>query len=100
MAWYDEKVERQNTLAQAAQVQSLGSIPLIVLASAKPPSLEGGGQEHHDLWLELQQDLLLLSEDSEIRIYEVGHYPQFQSPDLVIEAILETCGRCSDWSGS
>jgi pimeloyl-ACP methyl ester carboxylesterase len=92
MAWFDEKVESPNTLAQAGQYDYLGDFPLIVIATARPPSIEQG-QAIHDLWVELQQELLLLSKNSEIRIYEVGHYPQLQSPELVIEAIQDVLER-------
>jgi hypothetical protein len=93
MAWFDEKVEAPNTLAQAGQVEYLGNLPLIVIASSKPSPSVAQGQILQDLWLELQQELLLLSENSEIRIYEVGHYPQLQSPELVIEAIRDVQRR-------
>jgi hypothetical protein len=62
MAWFDEKAEGPNTLAQAGQYEYLGDLPLIVIATAIPPfSIEDRGQILHDLWLELQQELLLLS---------------------------------------
>jgi hypothetical protein len=70
-------------------------LPLIVIATSRPPSIEGG-QILDDLWLELQQELLLLSENSEIRIYKGGHYPQLQSPELVVEAIQDVLGRCAE----
>ena len=99
MAWFDEKVEGPNTLAQAEQYEYLGDIPLIVIAATLPPSsLDGQRQILEDLWLELQQELLLLSKNSEIRIYEVGHYPQLQSPELVIRAIQDVLGRCEETS--
>ena len=95
LAWYDENVESSNTLAQAGVVESLGDIPLIVVASATPPTSIGDqGGEFHELWLELQQDLTALSDNSEIRVYEIGHYPQFQSPALVIEAVEDVIERC------
>lgn len=97
MAWFDEKVEAPNTLAQAGQYQNLGDFPLIVIAASSPPaSLGVQGQELQDLWLELQRELLLLSENSEIRTYEVGHYPQLQSPELVIEAIQDVLESCEE----
>jgi len=97
MAWFDEKVEAPNTLAQAGQYDYLGDFPLIVLATSRPsPSLGDLGQELDDLWLELQQELLLLSENSEIRIYEGGHYPQLQDPEVVIEAVQDVLGRCAE----
>jgi pimeloyl-ACP methyl ester carboxylesterase len=95
MAWFDEKVEAPNTLAQAGQYEYLGDFPLIVIATVVPiSSAADQGQSLNDLWLELQQELLSLSENSEIRVYEVGHYPQLQSPELVIEAIQDVLGRC------
>jgi len=95
MAWFDEKVESPNTLAQAGHYEYLGDWPLIVLATSKPSSSLGDlGQKLDDLWLDLQRELILLSENSEIRIYEGGHYPQLQDPEVVIEAIQDVLGRC------
>ena len=97
MTWFDEKVESPNTLAQAGQYEYLGNWPLIVLATSGPsPSLGDLGQQLDDLWIEMQRELLLLSENSEFRSYEIGHYPQLQSPELVIEAIQDVLGRCED----
>ncbi|MEJ2749497.1 MAG: alpha/beta hydrolase [Anaerolineae bacterium] len=97
MAWFDEEVEVPNTLAQAGQVDTLGDLPLIVLATSRPsPSLGDLGQELDDLWLEIQRELLSLSENSEIRIYEGGHYPQLQDPEVVIEAVQDVLGRCTE----
>ena len=96
MAWFDEEVESPNTLAQAGQYTYLGDWPLIVLATSRPsPSLGDLGQTLDDLWLEMQRDLLSLSGNSEIRIYEGGHYPQLQSPEMVIEAIQDVVGKCA-----
>jgi pimeloyl-ACP methyl ester carboxylesterase len=94
MAWFDEKVESPDTLAQAGAYDYLGDFPLIVIASAKQPSSVEGGEEFQDLWLELQYENLSLSDHSEIRIYETGHYPQIQTPELVIEAIQDVLERC------
>ena len=99
MTWFDETVESPNTLVQAGQYEYLGDWPLIVLATSRPsPSLGDLGQKLDDAWLEMQRDLLSLSENSEIRIYEGGHYPQLQSPELVIAAIQDVLGRCEDTS--
>jgi pimeloyl-ACP methyl ester carboxylesterase len=46
----------------------------------------------------MQRELLSLSENSEIRIYEGGHYPQLQDPELVIKAIQDMLGRCEEKS--
>ncbi len=95
MAWFDEEVESPNSLAQAGQYESLGNLPLIVFATSRPsPSLGDLGQTLDDLWLDMQRELLSLSENSEIRIYEGGHYPQIQNTELVIEAIQDMLERC------
>jgi pimeloyl-ACP methyl ester carboxylesterase len=95
MAWFDEEVESPNSMAQAGQVEALGDLPLIVLATSRPsPSLGDLGQELDDQWLEMQRDLLSLSTNSEIRIYESGHYPQLQDPSLVIESIQDVLADC------
>jgi pimeloyl-ACP methyl ester carboxylesterase len=99
MAWFDEEVESPNTLAQAGRYQYLGDWPLIVLATSGPsPSLGELGKKLDDVWLELQRELLLLSENSELRSYEIGHYPQLQEPEVVIDAIQDVLGRCEDTS--
>jgi pimeloyl-ACP methyl ester carboxylesterase len=95
MTWFDEKVESLNTLAQAGHYEYLGDWPLIVLATSGPsPSLGVLGQKLDDVSLKMQQELLLLSENSEFRSYEIGHYPQLQYPEVVIEAIQDVLGRC------
>jgi pimeloyl-ACP methyl ester carboxylesterase len=101
MTWFDEKVESPNTLAQAGHYEYLGDWPLIVLATSGPsPSLGDLGQRLDDLWLEMQRELLLLSENSEFRSYEIGHYPQLQSPEVVIKAIQDVLERCSETAPS
>jgi len=95
MAWFDEKVESPNTLSQAGRYEYLGDWLLIVLATSGPsPTLGDLGQKLDDLWLEMQRELLLLSENSEFRSYQIGHYPQLQDPEVVIEAIQDVLERC------
>jgi len=97
MAWFDEKVESPNTLAQAGRYRYLGDWPLIVLATSGPsPSLGALGVKLDDVWLEMQRELLLLSKNSEFRSFEIGHYPQLQEPEVVIEAIQDVLERCED----
>jgi pimeloyl-ACP methyl ester carboxylesterase len=94
MAWFDETVESPDTLAQAGRYEYLGDWPLIVLATSGPsPSLGVLGQKLDDLSLEMQRELLLLSENSEFRSYQIGHYPQLQDPEVVIEAIQDVLAR-------
>lgn len=95
MAWFDESVEGANTLRQAGEYDYLGNFPLIVLASARP-ALQGQGGDAQDTWLELQQELTLLSEDSEIRLLgESGHYIQFDQPEAVVEAVRNVVQSCA-----
>lgn len=94
MAWFDEKVESTNTLAQAGHYEYLGDWPLIVLATSGPsPSLGDLGLKLDELSIEMQRELLLLSKNSEFRSYEIGHYPQLQRPEVVIEAIEDVLER-------
>jgi pimeloyl-ACP methyl ester carboxylesterase len=95
MTWFDENVEGPNTLAQAGQYEYLGDTPLIVLASARP-SIQVKGRDLQDVWLELQQELTLLSESSEFRtLQESGHYIQFDHPQKVVEAVRDVIQRCA-----
>jgi hypothetical protein len=52
LVWFDESVEVPNTLVQAGQYETLGRIPLIVLASVQPPSLfsKVEGRDLQDTW--------------------------------------------------
>jgi pimeloyl-ACP methyl ester carboxylesterase len=89
MAWFDETAEGPNTLAQAGQYEHLGNIPLIVLAAAR------SSHDLQEVWLELQQKLTLLSDNSEIRMLEgAGHYVQFDQPQEVVEAVRDVVQRC------
>ena len=94
MAWFDETVEAPATLAQAGQYEYLGSFPLIVIAASGAPTSVAQGEALQDLWVELQHELISLSDNSEIRVYETGHYPQLQDPELVIEAIQDVLDKC------
>jgi pimeloyl-ACP methyl ester carboxylesterase len=99
MAWFDEMVEAPTTLAQAGHYEYLGDFPLIVIASATTStSLGDQGQVLQDLWIDLQQELLSLSDNSELRAYEVGHYPQLQRPELVVDAIQDVLESCEETS--
>jgi pimeloyl-ACP methyl ester carboxylesterase len=98
MAWFDESVEAPNTLAQAGQYEHLGNFPLIVLAAAR--SSQDLQKEYlQKEWLELQQELTLLSENSEFRaLQKAGHYIQFDQPQEVIEAVRDVVQRCTETS--
>jgi pimeloyl-ACP methyl ester carboxylesterase len=93
MAWFDESVKAPNTLAQAGQYEHLGDIPLIILAAAR------SSQDLQKEWLELQQELTLLSDNSELRaLQQAGHYIQFDQPQEVVEAVRDVVQRCEGTS--
>jgi pimeloyl-ACP methyl ester carboxylesterase len=95
LAWFEESAEAPNTLAQAGSFSNLGDIPLILLASTRPPSASHGGEAMMKAWIRLQYELAGLSADSEIRLFpEAGHYLQYEEPGAVVDAIREVVGRC------
>jgi pimeloyl-ACP methyl ester carboxylesterase len=95
MAWYDESVASPTTLAQSGLVKDLNDIRLIVLASARPTSVQVGNQNVQDYWRELQQELTELSENSElVELPDAGHYIQYERPEAVIEAIQAVVQQC------
>ena len=94
MARFDESVEGPNTLAQAGQVESLGAMPLFVLASARPSIVAGEGENVQEVWLELQRELAQLGAKGEIQtLKESGHYIQFDRPQVVTEAIRSVAAQ-------
>jgi pimeloyl-ACP methyl ester carboxylesterase len=96
MAWFDEAAEGPNTLAQAGEIRSLGDLPLVVLASARPAPISGTpDQEPQKLWLDLQEDLTSISTRSELRSLEdAGHYIQFDQPGEVTQAVKDLFPHC------
>jgi pimeloyl-ACP methyl ester carboxylesterase len=72
---------------------SLGDLPLVVLTAMnkqRPEDLPAGlNEQFNQIWLELQQELALLSTNSVHVVSEVSeHFIQHDEPELVIEAIL------------
>jgi pimeloyl-ACP methyl ester carboxylesterase len=97
LAWFDETAVSPATLAQSGLVENLGDIPLIVLSHGRSTSVQLGNQKAEEYWLELQQELTLLSENSKFRpLPDVGHYIQYERPDMVIEAIEEVVVQCRE----
>ncbi len=97
MAWFDESAASPKTLAQSGLVENLGDIPLIVLSRGRSTSVQLGYQKAEEHWLELQQELTLLSVNSEFwPLPDVGHYIQYERPDVVIDAIEEVIAHCEE----
>jgi pimeloyl-ACP methyl ester carboxylesterase len=73
-------------MAQAAQVQSLGDVPLIVLTG-------GIANPSDPNWPEKQADLLLLSTQSQqLFASQSGHNVHFEEPQAAVDAILKMVG--------
>jgi pimeloyl-ACP methyl ester carboxylesterase len=73
-----------------AEIDSLGNVPLVVLAHTNLEAIPGVelSPEAGRIWLELQAELASLSPQGRlIRVEGSGHDILFQRPDLVVEAI-------------
>jgi pimeloyl-ACP methyl ester carboxylesterase len=95
-------VEESMAQVRAAQIGSLGDIPLVVLTrglSTDPyPSLsDEEAQQGEAVWDELQAELVALSSNGkQVIAEESGHHIHLDQPELVIDAIrdvVEATGR-------
>ena len=96
-------VEESAAQVRAAQIGSLGDIPLVVLTRGLSTDLdllglsEEEAQQGEAVWDELQAELAALSSNGERVIAEQsGHYVHADQPELVIDAIrdvVEATGR-------
>jgi pimeloyl-ACP methyl ester carboxylesterase len=73
---------------------SLGDLPLVVLTAMNKQRAEdlpaGLNEQFNQIWLELQQELALMSTNSTHVVSEVSeHFIQHDEPELVIQAILD-----------
>jgi len=78
----------------AAQITSLGDLPLMVLSQGQPMAMPGltdaANQANEQLWQQLQAELAGLSSQGRLVVAEAsGHYLQLERPELVIDAIAE-----------
>jgi pimeloyl-ACP methyl ester carboxylesterase len=78
----------------AANITSLGDLPLVVLSHGQPMAMPGlapeVNQANEQLWQELQAQLAGLSSRGRLVVAEgSGHYLQLEQPELVIDAISE-----------
>ena len=99
-ALYDELEDIEALVARAGEVQSFGTIPLVVISGSDPNRSDGFWEaealrrEMDSIWRELQLDLLTLSEDSwQINADRSGHYVQLEQPEVVVGAIRELVER-------
>jgi pimeloyl-ACP methyl ester carboxylesterase len=79
---------------RAAQITTLGNIPLIVLSHGKTQHMPGlsaeVNREFEQTWHQLQSELAAQSSNGKRIVAEQsGHYIQFDQPELVIDAIRE-----------
>jgi pimeloyl-ACP methyl ester carboxylesterase len=89
-------VEESAAQVRAAQIGSLGDIPLVVLTRGLPadPDLLGLSDEEAEqgevVWDELQAELAALSSNGrQVIAEESGHLVQIDQPELVIDAIRD-----------
>src|SRR5918993_5313980 len=78
----------------AAQITSLGDLPLMVLSHGQPMAMPGlaeaVNQASEQLWQQLQAELAALSSRGRLVVAEgSGHYLQLERPELVVDAIAE-----------
>ncbi|MCB0111099.1 MAG: alpha/beta hydrolase [Caldilineaceae bacterium] len=94
---FAEQNSAESNLAEvaAAQIKSVGNIPLIVLSAGKhelpggaiPPELVA---EMAQVWQQLQAELAALSpQGKQVVVAESGHYIHLEQPQVVIDAINE-----------
>jgi pimeloyl-ACP methyl ester carboxylesterase len=79
---------------RAAEMATLGDIPLIVLSHGQPQRVMGMpddvNQAYEQTWQELQAELATLSPQGKLIVArESGHYIQLDQPELVIDAVQE-----------
>jgi pimeloyl-ACP methyl ester carboxylesterase len=79
---------------RAAQITTLGDIPLIVLSHGKEQQMPGlpaeATHEFEQIWQQMQSELAAQSSRGKRIVAEKsGHYIQLDQPELVIDAIRE-----------
>ena len=83
----------------AANITSVGDLPLTVLRHGQPMAMPGlspeVNQANEQTWQELQAELAKLSSRGRLIVAEdSGHYVQLERPQLVIDAIGEVVASC------
>ncbi|HUF11510.1 MAG TPA: alpha/beta hydrolase [Longimicrobiales bacterium] len=82
------------TITQLRNVAPLGTLPLVVLSSARGFDRYRGSpipvEESNRVWLELQDELAALSEDAVHMVSQTaGHTLQYDEPEVVVGVIRE-----------
>jgi pimeloyl-ACP methyl ester carboxylesterase len=83
----------------AAQITSLGDLPLIVFSHGQPMPMPGltdaVNQANDQVWQQLQAELAALSSRGRLVVaQDSGHYIQLERPELVIDAIGQVVASC------
>lgn len=86
----------EDIASQAAQTQSFGELPIVVLTAGRlPDPLPPGVDEDiaarmQEVWLVLQSELATLSSNVDHRVIEeASHYIHYDDPDAVLTAIAD-----------
>jgi pimeloyl-ACP methyl ester carboxylesterase len=85
----------------AANITSVGDLPLMVLSHGQPMAMPGltpeVNQANEQTWQELQAELAKLSSRGRLVVAEdSGHYVQLERPELVIDAIGQVVASCQN----
>lgn len=88
---------------RAANITSLGDIPLIVitrgLSDPIPGASDTDNQAYEEIWQTMQAELAALSTNSkQIIAQESDHYIQLRQPQLVVDAVQEIVQETKVWS--
>jgi pimeloyl-ACP methyl ester carboxylesterase len=99
-----EAVEATHAELAAAQITSLGDLPLVVLSHGQPMAMPGLTDEVNQAYEQLRQDLQgelagLSSRGRLVVAHDSGHYIQLERPQLVIDAITEVVAAARTGSG-
>lgn len=89
-----EALEQSFAEVRAAQITTLGDLPLVVisrgLSDPLPGFSEAEAQQYEEAWQVMQSELVALSTNSrQIIAEQSGHYIQLQQPQRVIEAVKQ-----------
>ncbi len=94
----------QLSLEEAGAVNSLGDLPLTVLASSDPPDASKMPDfdqdlidEIHGIWFGMQKELAELSSEGKlIPVSNTSHYLHFDDPDIVVTAVSDLLGMLEE----
>lgn len=95
-----ENVDIPASAAEVSAVDDLGDVPLHVLTAAELPPAAPPDADHQ-IWIELQDELAALSQDSKHEIVEGTHHQSIPgATDVITAAVEDLLGRIADGASS